>query len=237
MSSSLAILVKTPALSPVKTRLWPGIGRKEAEALYLYSAEAVASVAQQANGSFGIRPYWAVAETAALHTDAWLGLPRLPQGEGGLGERMAHVYGRLRQTHHAAILIGADAPQLTADALGRAADWLRSREARLVIGRAPDGGFWLFGGNTSLADHAWTKARYGAPDTADQFIQAMHGAGRWMELEALRDLDTDADLADVQASLAALAAPTPAQLRLTEHLAALLRGPQVRASRLPSNRE
>jgi uncharacterized protein len=225
MSSSLAIMVKTPALSPVKSRLWPGIGRSEAEALYLISAQAVAEVAQQAGRSFNMRPYWAVAEAAALQTDAWPDLPNLPQGAGGLGERMAHVYRQLRMKHSVAMLVGADAPQLTASALGKAAGWLSGGEARLVIGRAPDGGFWLFGGNTALSDHAWTKLQYGAPDTAEHFIQAMEGAGRWMELEPLRDIDTVADLPHVMTSLATLAAPTPGQLRLMDHLTALLQKP------------
>lgn len=237
MSSSLAIMVKTPGLSPVKSRLWPGMGRSEAEALYLSSAHAVASVAQQAGHSFGIRPYWAVAEAAALQTGAWPEFPRLPQGAGGLGERMAHVYRQLRKKHSAAILVGGDAPQLTASALGKAADWLSSGDARLVIGRAPDGGFWLFGGNTDLTDHAWTKVSYGAPDTAERFIQAMEGAGCWMELEPLRDIDTVADLPHVLASLAALASPTPVQAQLMERLAVLLRGPLPSACALPSNQE
>lgn len=237
MSSGLAIMVKTPALSPVKSRLWRGIDRSEAEALYMISAQAVASVAQQAGDSFGIQPYWAVAEAAALETDAWPDLPHLPQGAGGLGERMAHVYRQLRMKHSAVILVGADTPQLTASVLGKAAKWLSSVEARLVIGRAPDGGFWLFGGNTALSDRAWTKARYGAPDTAERFIQAMKGAGRWMELEPLRDIDTVADLPEVLASLAALAAPTPDQVRLTDRLAFLLREPLADACSLPSDQQ
>ena len=49
MRCGVAIFVKTPSLSAVKTRLWPGIGRRNAEALYLSSAQAVASVAMQAN--------------------------------------------------------------------------------------------------------------------------------------------------------------------------------------------
>jgi hypothetical protein len=223
MSCGVAIFVKTPALSPVKTRLWPGIGQRQAEALYLLSAEAVASVVQQADGDLRIQPYWAVAEAAALHTDAWTDLHHLPQGAGGLGERMAHVYRLLRQRHHAAILVGADAPQLTTGELRKAVAWLSCAESRLVIGRAHDGGFWLFGGNTPLVDRAWTEVRYSAPDTATQFIGAMQPSGRWLEhhwleLDTLRDIDTAADIGPVLASLAALDAPTPAQLRLLDWL-------------------
>lgn len=221
MSCGVAIFVKTPALSPVKTRLWPGIGRRHAEALYLVSAEAVASVVQQACSDVRIHPYWAVAESAALNTDAWIDLPHLPQGTGSLGERMAHVYRMLRRRHHAAILIGADAPQLTADALRKAADWLTRVESRLVIGRAEDGGFWLFGGNTPLVDHAWTNVHYSTPDTATHFTHAMQASGRWLELETLRDIDTADDIPPVLSSLSTLDAPTPAQTRLVNWLATL----------------
>lgn len=214
----VAIFVKTPSLSPVKTRLWPGIGRRWAEALYLLSAEAVASVAQRAAG---VQPYWAVAEAAALHSDAWIDLPHLPQGEGSLGERMAHIYRLLRKRHLAALLIGADAPQLTATSLSKAADWLSCVESRLVLGRAQDGGFWLFGGNCPLSDGAWTSVRYSAPDTAAAFVRAMHTGGCWLELESLRDIDTAGDLPHAMASLAALEAPTAAQLRLAQWLAPL----------------
>lgn len=214
-SCGIAIFVKTPVLSPVKTRLWPGIGRRCAEALYLLSAEAVASVVQQANG---MQPYWAVAEAAALHSDAWLDLPHLPQGEGSLGERMAHVYRLLRQRHHAALLIGADAPQLAIASLRKAADWLGCVESRLVLGPARDGGFWLFGGNSPLPDQAWTSVRYSAPDTAVEFMRAMRAGGRWLELESLRDIDTADDIPHAIASLTAIDAPTTAQVRLLQWL-------------------
>lgn len=215
MNCGIAIFVKTPALSPVKTRLWPGIGRRCAEALYLLSAEAVASVAQQASG---VQPYWAVAETAALHSDAWLDLPHLSQGEGSLGERMAHVYRQLRKRHHAALLVGADAPQIIAASLRKAAEWLRCVDSRMVLGRADDGGFWLFGGNSPLPDRAWTNVRYSAPDTAMEFTHSMRDGGRWLELEPLRDIDTADDIPFAVASLAAIDAPTAAQVRLLQWL-------------------
>ena len=221
MSCGVGIFVKTPALSPVKTRLWPGLGRERAEALYLLSAAAVASVAGQAPRRAGLQPYWAVAEAAALPADAWTGLPRLPQGDGSLGARMAQVYRALRLRHHGAILIGADSPQLVTAALERAAHWLASAQPRLVIGRAADGGFWLFGGNVPLPGRAWLRPRYSRAGTADQFVAAMQDYGRWLSLETLRDIDTATDLPDVRAQLSRLAAPTDAQRRLLDWLDAL----------------
>ncbi|MEJ7745540.1 MAG: DUF2064 domain-containing protein [Luteimonas sp.] len=221
MTCGVGIFVKTPNLSPVKTRLWPALGRRCAESLYLISAEAVASVAEEARRRVGLTPYWAVAEASALDGDAWLDLPHVRQGTGCLGERMGHVYRTLRQRHRGAILIGADAPQIVPEALERAAQWLASIESRLVIGRALDGGFWLFGGNIDLPERAWTNPQYSSADTAAQFVRAMGGAGRWLELETLADIDTAADLPGAHAHLSGLAAPTVAQVRVRDWLGQL----------------
>lgn len=214
MSCGLAIFVKTPALSPVKTRLWPHLGRANAEALHLASAAAVASVAIMARRRGVLHPYWAVAEAAALDGDAWVDLPRVPQGEGSLGERMARVYEALRQRHRGAILVGADAPQLVTAVLENAAEWLSAPEPRLVLGRAEDGGFWLFGGNMALPDSAWTIPHYSTAATGDQFFAAMQDFGQWLQLETLSDLDHARDLPTVLSQLSQLEQPTAAQRHL-----------------------
>jgi rSAM/selenodomain-associated transferase 1 len=221
MSCGVAIFVKTPQLTPVKTRLWPCLGRSRAEALYRISAKAVASVVAQAGPVTKAQAYWAVAEEAAVHVEFWESIPCLAQGEGGLGERMAHVYAALRRRHYAAILVGADAPQITASHLRRATDWLDNSESRLVIGPAEDGGFWLFGGNCPLPASAWSQVHYSATDTAAQFVRAMDGVGPWRTLETLRDIDTARDLEPALAALTLLDMPTPAQAQLSAWLANL----------------
>ncbi|HEV8692715.1 MAG TPA: hypothetical protein VGQ93_00795, partial [Lysobacter sp.] len=64
MTVGLAIFVKTPGYSPVKTRLAADCGRAYAEAWYRRAAAAVASVAKIAADREGIAVYWAVAEPA-----------------------------------------------------------------------------------------------------------------------------------------------------------------------------
>lgn len=218
MSRGLAILVKTPTLSPVKTRLGQDVGQLRAEAFYLSSAEAVASVALQSSSQLNLCAYWAVAEARALNSVAWADLPQLPQGEGTLGERMAQVYRLLLNRHDCALLVGADAPQLTSDMLSQAVCWLSLSGSRLVIGRAEDGGFWLFGGNCRLPDQAWTRAAYSSPDTYVQFAAAMQPHGEWLELATLADVDRGIDLTTVSQQLRRLDAPTDAQRRLSNWL-------------------
>lgn len=219
MSGGLAIFVKTPGQSPVKTRLAQHIGQLKAEAFHLAAAEAVASVAVRAGRAAGFLAHWAVAEREAMMGNAWKDLPCLFQGPGTLGERMDAVYRQLRTHGGYAMLVGADAPQLTEEALLRAARWLDSTTPRLVIGRARDGGFWLFGGNVALPPETWLRPAYSQAMTAHEFTLAMSPHGQWLELDLLSDVDRMEDLAVAYRELGALASPTPEQRRLLDWLA------------------
>jgi glycosyltransferase A (GT-A) superfamily protein (DUF2064 family) len=218
MSGGLAIFVKTPGQSPVKTRLARHIGRLKAEAFHLAAAEAVASVAVRAGHAAGFRSHWAVAEPEAMGGNAWKDLPCLWQGPGTLGDRMDTVYRQLRLSGGYAILVGADAPQLRGDTLVRAARWLDDEAPRLVIGRARDGGFWLFGGNVALPPEAWLQPAYSQSTTAHEFTRAMSPYGQWLELDLLSDVDQVEDLPVACRELQALAAPTLEQHRLLDWL-------------------
>ncbi len=209
---ALAIFVKTPGHSAVKTRLAAERGERYAVDWYRRAAAAVASVARQAQAQHGVTGYWAVAEHDAL--DAWPGLPTLAQGEGGLGARMARVHAQLVARHGVGLLLGADARQLTAALLGDAVDWLSGAAPRLLLGPASDGGFWLFGGNIAPAPRAWEAVGYSAADTARQLQQSMHDIGEWRTLATLTDADHASDLASVQRALLALPDPTPEQHEL-----------------------
>ena len=221
MNCAIAMFVKSPELSPVKTRLWPAIGRAQAENLHRASAAAVRSVVEQATARGQVHGYWALAESAEASARLWPGLLHVEQGEGSLGERMAAVYRQLRQHHAGVILIGADAPQLESSTLLQATDWLDAGEARLAIGRAVDGGFWLFGGNRDITAHAWIESHYSQPDTATEFVRAMDTFGKWLELGNLQDMDTVADIAAVRAKLDSLPEATVEQQTLCELLGEL----------------
>ncbi len=206
---ALAIFVKTPGHSPVKTRLAAERGERYAIEWHRRAAAAVASVASVAQARYGMTAYWAVAESDAL--EAWSGLPAIAQGEGGLGARMARVHAQLVARHGFGLLLGADAPQLTAALLGDAVDWLSRPSPRLLLGPASDGGFWLFGGNIAPPLQAWEAVGYSAADTARQLRHSMRDTGDWRTLTTLTDADHASDLATVQRDLHALPDPTPEQ--------------------------
>jgi hypothetical protein len=225
MRPGLALFVKTPGRSPVKSRLWPAIGREAAEALYLDCAAAVGEIASSLERDQYLHPYWAVAEAGGDHaapSDPWQALPVMAQGEGGLGERMAHVYDALRARHGAALLIGSDLPQLSGQALAEAVDALVRGEADLVLGPSADGGFWLVGGRVDLPRSAWTAPRYSTATARSDFLAALPLALRVHLLDAAHDLDEPGDLAVVAAALAALPRRTQAQERVSRRLDALL---------------
>lgn len=213
--SAIAIFVKTPGHSPIKTRLAAGIGQEAAETTHMLGARVVADVALAAD----IGPvYWAVAEGEALDEPHWSSLPVIEQGAGGLGRRMAHVHAALVERHGSAILLGADTPQIRTRDLERARDWLHHDTNRLVIGPADDGGFWLFGANRLIDPQRWQSVTYSRPDTLDHFRRNLGDCGQWLELPRLADLDTPDDLPAVIAALARLPQPLPGQTRLREQL-------------------
>ena len=99
-TGAVAIFVKTPGLSPIKTRLAASIGQSAAEWFHLMSAKAVESVVLRASHADGaLSPYWAVAEKQALDTPHWKSFQTIWQGEGSLGERLSHIYDELIERH------------------------------------------------------------------------------------------------------------------------------------------
>ncbi|MDD5322217.1 MAG: glycosyltransferase [Methylococcales bacterium] len=222
MNGAIAIFVKTPGFSPVKTRLAVKLGQQAAEAFHLASARTVKTVVQAAGKLETIRGYFAVAEQAALAHNYWQDLPCLWQGEGGLGERMAQVYQTLLKSHDFVLLVGADSPQMTVSELLKASAWLaRDEHARLAFGPSVDGGFWLFGGNVSVPHTLWTEVAYSAADTGAQFFNKVGQLGEIRILASLCDVDEVEDLLSLREALLKLAELLPEQRELLRFLDAL----------------
>jgi hypothetical protein len=199
MSGAVAIFVKTVGHSAVKSRLAAERGAAFAHEFHRLAAAAVASVALRAQAVHGLSPYWAVAEPEAL--SQWRGMPAIAQAPGGMG-----------------LLIGADAPQVSVALLEQARAWLAEGPARLALGPARDGGFWLFGANLAPAPALWNAVHYSVPQTARELRERMHRLGRWRTLPTLADADHARDLPEVLRALRALADPTDEQRALADWL-------------------
>lgn len=226
MKGALGLFVKTPGLSPVKTRLARSIGAPAAERLYLACADAVSQLLQQFQRSSGVDCRYAIAESGSLAEAYWAargGLGLMAQGEGGLGARMANIQRQLVSEAGFGLLVGADCPQLQLQDLQSAADWLRSPQPRQVIGAAEDGGFWLYGGNRAAPSALWESVVYSQPRTGKEFRAALAAYGELRELPVRGDLDTHEDLPRLAAALRALPTPLPAQRRVLDDVENLLR--------------
>lgn len=223
MTTAVAIFVKTPGLSPVKTRLAASIGVDAAERFHWLAAAAVAGVVRDV-GDVGdvIVPYWAVAESGEAARRSWLGFPVIEQGGGGFAARLHKVYDSLLARHEQVLLIGADAPQLTAQLIGRAIAALREQAHEFVLGEAHDGGFWLFGGRHIVTLEQWLAVAYSCADTAALLRRQLLTLGRIAALPQLGDADTLEDLVALRRELATLPTPVAPQQRLAEWLARLL---------------
>jgi uncharacterized protein len=214
-SVGIAIFVKTPGFSPIKTRLAATIGQTAAEAFHRLAAQSVADVATDPRlARAGASTYWAVAEDEALDAAMWRDLPRIAQGEGDLGARMRRVYEAMRAEHGAALLLGADTPQLQAEDLLAACAALHTHD--YALGPSADGGFWTFAGRIAANDAAWTRTPWSQSDTHARFASALNG--EIAALRTLRDVDTIEDLRALRLTMKTSPDPTPAQRTLSEWL-------------------
>jgi glycosyltransferase A (GT-A) superfamily protein (DUF2064 family) len=209
--AALGIFVKTPGFSPIKTRLAADIGEAAAAMVYQKLLFATAAVARAASQS-GIAPYWAVGDSGIAESH-WREFSRLPTGGGGLGTRLWRVYKELRKRHRAVILIGADSPQLSPDAIVRAAALVDKK--RIVAGPANDGGFYLFAGAMPIPRALWESVAYSGEDTLKQLLarlrqQKKHAGAKPPEIILL---ETQTDIDDRESLTLAAAALQTAPLR------------------------
>lgn len=212
MPPALAVFVKTPGLSPIKTRLARGIGRDAAIRFHQLAARATAEVATACGDS--IQLYWAVAEDEPLAYASWGGFPCVAQGAGNLGERLYRVHALLQEKHGSALMIGADIPQITPALIHDAVDTLLRSRVDHVLGPASDGGFWLFGSNHPIRHEIWGKVPYSTAGTAEALRSALANSGRLECLQTLTDIDTAKNLGDLHQALSDLKDTTPAQREL-----------------------
>ncbi len=118
-------------------------------------------------------------------------LPRVPQGPGDLGDRMARVFRTMPPGPVA--IIGADVPGVTAARIAEAFAALGDHEA--VFGPAPDGGYWLVGMKRvgSVPRTLFEGVRWSTEHALADTEASLPGL-RIAYVAPLRDVDTVADL-------------------------------------------
>lgn len=179
----IALFARYPVAGEAKTRLIPALGPEQAAQTHRLLVERTIATIGKSGLPFAL--HHTGAEEAAFAE--WLGadVALVPQGEGGLGERLARV-------PPPAILLGADIPDLTPRHLREAAEALSAND--LVIGPARDGGYYLLGFSEPVPflfeDMAWGTETVLATTLRRARARGMKVA----MLEILADCDRPADL-------------------------------------------
>jgi len=208
--TALLVMAKAPRAGTVNTRLHPLLAPAGSAALQRALLEHTCALAAGSGLATFVAydPPDAAAEFAALVPP---GVRLLPQGPGDLGQRMAAAIGQVAGTAPGPVLvIGVDAPTLTASLLVRAATVLdaargRARDpgadadsaADVVLGPALDGGYYLIGlRRPQLSVFALDPGRWGGDQVRTDTLARLRAAGlRAHLLPVLRDLDTPDDAA------------------------------------------
>ncbi len=201
---AIAVFVKTPSLSPIKTRLARDIGRASAEGFYTLSVAAIrSSVESLISIHPNITPFFAVAEQQGFNHRLWQGWRVLNQGEGDLGTRLNNVYNQLISKFDSVLIIGSDSPQVGVSDLEYAfqafGDGSESTKPALIVGPAKDGGFYLVGSSRKLPEKLWTSVRYSTENAGKDLIDTAIKLGEVITLPEEIDVDTVQDLRTVAA--------------------------------------
>ena len=186
MKIAIAIFVKTPGISALKTRLGASIGQQKAEDFYRLSLKSLVSTLKEID----ITPYWAVGEKHGLDDPLWSNFNKLHTGDGDLGSRQSHIYNELLKTYQAVVLIGADTPQLSQSLINEAITKLQSHD--FVIGPAHDGGYYLLAGRHEISPEVWSEIPWSHVKTRETLIAKLNSQP--YKLKMLTDVDTESDL-------------------------------------------
>ncbi len=201
---ALAIFVKTPGLSLLKTRLAKTIGSNAAEEFFRLSVQILSESVNKINPELQLDPYWAVAEEEGLSCPLWESFPRIWQGEGDLKKRLGKVYSELRSNYAGVFLVGADSPQLSTSKLESYVIRLREiKTPSFVLGPAVDGGFYIFGSNVSLSEVFWQNIRCSTEYAFNDILLASRELGEIHILNTEIDVDTEKDLTQLYLSMRA----------------------------------
>ena len=183
--------VKTPGLSPLKTRLAAGIGKQQAEQFYLLSIDAIKQTLNELR-SAGFEPIFAVAEKEALDHSLWSEFKTVWQGNGGLGDRLHKIFESEYTDGSHIYFMGGDCPQFECEDIKTVEKHLS--EANFSLSPSEDGGYWLFATNRRVKSSIWTSVEYSVEDTYQQFKSLLEKSGRVIKGRMYRDVDYSEDL-------------------------------------------
>lgn len=193
MRGTVFVFVKAPRAGQVKTRLGAEVGMGRAAALFRILTERTLGEATKGDWAamLAVDPPSAVSGWGILWPPH---LPRVAQGPGDLGARMARVIAAAPPGP--VVIVGADAPGLRARHLRQALIALGRADA--VIGPAEDGGYWLIGlARRKPAQDLFNGVRWSTAHALKDTVNSLPQDFDVHSLERLSDIDEVRDLSSL----------------------------------------
>jgi rSAM/selenodomain-associated transferase 1 len=192
--SVILLFIKAPIMGQVKSRLAAVIGKKAAFELYKCFILDIVDTIKKTGQPFKIFFY---PPDALAAVTSWLGRRWhfMPQQGNDLGQRMENAFMRcFSEGFERAVLIGSDLPDLTPSVLHEAISSLAEND--VVIGPAPDGGYYLIGFNKGTF---MPRLFHGIPWSTETVFQetmtilqdsplTVHRAPQWNDVDTAEDL-------------------------------------------------
>lgn len=192
--AAIIFFVKSPVAGKVKTRLFPGITKKDAAFLYKNFVKDIFATLGKCNYEIRIYFYPEEGRPRVMELIGVPGAAYLQHGDD-LGQKMENAfYETFDAGYEKAVIIGSDVPDVSKDIIRCAISALDDYPA--VIGPAGDGGYYLIGFNKStfkpglFSNIAWGGSEVFSR-TTDLFKKNKID---FFMLPALRDIDTLSDL-------------------------------------------
>ncbi len=195
--TAVAVFVKTPGLSAIKSRLATRLGVEKSEIFYSLSCKNIEFNLLKEFTSDDVDLYWAVAEPEGLESAHWKRFKRIDQGIGALGDRLNHVDEEMRKNYRNLIFIGGDCPQINTKLICSTIDRL-NQGSSFVLGPARDGGYYLFGSSKRVGKKLWKSVPYSQPNTFVEFKKHLQKLSKVDEIEMNYDIDEIKDLIDLK---------------------------------------
>ncbi len=213
MPTVVAIMAKAPQAGQVKTRLCPPLTPVEASELaWAFLRDTIAQV----RALDAARPAIAYAPSAAgpLFRELAPDFALVAQRGPDLGTRMTAAFeDLLAGGAGAAILVGSDTPTLPREFLAQAVRWLAAADVDLVLGPSEDGGYYLIGLRAPRPE-LFDGIAWSTPAVLPETMRRARALGlNTSLLPAWFDVDTGADLARLDAELAAAPGSEPRHTR------------------------
>ena len=215
-ATQLLVITKAPVPGRSKTRLTPPCTPEEAAAI---ASAAVGDTLDVVRATSVQRRV--VALDGAPGDLDLSGCTVVPQVDGDLGTRLARAFTDAMAAPDGdlpTLLIGMDTPQVSPGLLGECLTTLvAAGPGSVVLGNAPDGGWWALGVHTAAAAQVLIDVPMSRDDTGELTRAALQRAGLTvLDLPQL----TDADHFPDAVAVAALCPPGSRTRRVVDEVAA-----------------